>query len=276
MEDIESAEGLVEALPDIKETAEEEFDMSGAMEYRYDGDVALDWWYGWLYQLGGSIAERNEDGEWRAGFDNEAGYEAANYLKELDEAGADLKRTWQSNLVNFLNRDYAMTFSGSWAVSNINQHFSSKDPSEYDEEVGMIPQPTFEGKQMRTLTGGFSMVIPESAQHPDLVHEILMEHLFRADNNYALHLAKNGLFPTSEKIFQNPIYEEEMLKSMPEEWYEKYNKAVSGGVVRPGIPEYSRIKDILWEGVESVVSGQSTAEKALSEAANEVNDLLED
>ncbi len=37
MEDIESAEKLLKALPDIRETAIEEFDMSGAMEYRFTG-----------------------------------------------------------------------------------------------------------------------------------------------------------------------------------------------------------------------------------------------
>ncbi len=168
-----------------------------------------------------------------------------------------------------------MTFGGSWNVAQISSHFPEKTPEEIREKIGMVPQPTFEGKNTRTLIGGFSIVIPESAEHPDLVHEILMEHLFRAPESYARHLAQVGRFPPAEKIFNHPQYEEAMLEKMPKEWYEKFKEGVSGGVVRPHIPEYPDISNALWKAVQNVVGEKKTPEKALSAAAKEVDNILE-
>jgi multiple sugar transport system substrate-binding protein len=276
MEDIRTAEGLLEALPEINKVAKEQFDMEGALEYNFDGKSAVGYWYGWLYQLGGKILEKNEDGEWRAGFNNKAGYKALNYLKKLDEAGATLKRTWQYNLVNFLDRRYAMTFEGGWNVSDLNSHWPDKTPEEIQVEVGMVPQPTFEGKDMRTLTGGFMMVIPKAAKHGDLAFDIMMEHLFSNEANYAQMLLDQGKFPTNEKVFNNETYQEGMLDRMPDEWYDKFQEAVSGGILRPYVPEYSSVAQELWTAMQKVIAGRATAEEALSTAADKVNKMMKE
>ncbi|MBS3788738.1 extracellular solute-binding protein [Candidatus Bipolaricaulota bacterium] len=276
MEDIKSAEGLLEALPEINKVAKKEFGMEGAMEFNFSGKSALGYWYGWLYQLGGKILKKNEDGEWRAGFDNEGAYKAANYLKKLDEAGATLKRTWQYNLTNFLDRRYAMTFEGGWNVSDLNTHWPDKTPEEIQVKVGMVPQPTFKGKEMRTLTGGFIMVIPKAGNNKDLMNHIMMDHLFRNEKNYAHMLLDQGKFPTSEKIFENEIYQEGMLEKMPDEWYSKFKKAIAGGILRPYVPEYSSIAQEIWIALQKVVSGKATAEKAFSAAANKVNNMMKE
>ncbi len=276
MEDIRTAEGLLEALPEINKVAKEEFGMDGALEYNFSGKVATDWWYGWLYQLGGKILKKNDEGEWRAGFNNEAGYKALDYLKKLDEAGATLKRTWQYNLVNFLDRRYAMTFEGNWNTSDLKENWPNKSPEEIQVEVGMVPQPTFEGKEMRTMTGGFIMVTPESAKHKDVTQEILMKHLFRNPENYAQMLLDQGKFPTNEKMFNSPTYQKGILNKMPDEWLNKFQKAVSGGILRPAVPEYSSIQHEIWVAMQKVVSGKATAEEALSAAANKVNKMMKE
>lgn len=275
MEDIRSAKGLLNALPEITKTAKEEFGMSGGLEYPFNGKWVVDQWYGWLYQLGGKILKQNEDGEWVAGFNNEAGYESLNYVKKLKEAGATMRRTWQWNLANFMDRSYAMTYEGSWDFLTIKNEFPNLSPAEIQEKIGMIPTTVFEGEEMRVLTGGWLWTIPKTANHPDLTFNILTE-IFADRKAYAQHLAYEAKFPTSEKLWESSLYQEKMLENMPEEWFESFQNGVEGGVWRPFFPEYPKIQKALWDATQKVIMGKATAKEALTTAEKKVNNLMED
>ncbi|MBS3736581.1 extracellular solute-binding protein [Candidatus Bipolaricaulota bacterium] len=276
MEDIMTCEGMLEALPDITETAKEDFGMAGGLEYPFNGKWVVDQWYGWLYQLGGKILEQNEDGEWVAGFNNEAGYRSLNYVKKLKESGATMQRSWQWMLANFLDRNYAMTYEGSWDIGAIHSKYPDLSVQEIKEKIGVIPTTVFEGHDMRVLTGGWLWTIPETAKHPDVAFEVLME-VFEDREAYAEMTAYQGEFPTTDWIWESPTYKERMIgETLPKEWFDRFREGVAGGVWRPFFPEYPEIQKELWDATQKVVMGKATAEKALATAEKKVNQLMED
>lgn len=277
MEDISTNEGLLNTLPDINQTAKQEFDMSGGLEYPFNGKWTVDQWYGWMYQLGGSILKQ-EDGEWVAGFNNEAGYRTLEFVDDLEESGATFKDTWQWNLPNFLDRKYAMTYEGSWDISTINtsDQFGNMPVSEYDEHLGVIPTTTWKGEDIRVLTGGWMWCIPETANHPDVAFEINMQYLRENRDAYAYMLGTEGHFPTSEALWNNSIYKDQILKTMPESWFNRFREGVEGGLWRPFFPEYPQIQQELWNATQKVVLDQASPEEALSTAEQNVNDLMQE
>ncbi len=274
MEDISTAEGLLEALPDITETAKEEFGMSGGLEYPFDAGWVVDQSWGWLYQLGGSILEKNEDGEWVPGFNNEAGVKTLNYIKDLVGAGATLQRDWQWMLANFMDRKYAMTYEGSWAVSAVTSAYPDKSHEELVDMVGVIPTTVFEGKDLRALAGGWMWMIPRAAPHPEVAHDVLMTMLNNRES-YAHMLIQEGNLPTSEWMFEAPQYKNKVTKDIPEPWYEQFQRGVAGGVHRPSLAKYSQIQKAFWDATQKVVVGGVSAEKALDSAAKQVRNILE-
>jgi ABC-type glycerol-3-phosphate transport system substrate-binding protein len=276
MEDIMSAEGLLNALPDITKTAKEGFGMAGGLEYPFNGKWVVDQWYGWLYQLGGKILKQNEDGDWVAGFNNEAGYRSLNYVKKLKENGATMRRSWQWMLANFLDRNYAMTYEGSWDIVSILEKYPDKSVQEIKEKIGVIPTTVFKGHDMRVLTGGWIWTIPETAEHPDVSYDVLTE-MFEDREAYAEMTAYEGKFPTTEWVWESPTYKERMIgEVLPKEWYDRFREGVSGGVWRPFFPEYPDIQKELWDATQKVVMGKATAKEALSTAEKNVNELMED
>lgn len=274
MEDISTAEGLLEALPDITETAKEEFEMSGSLEYPFDGGWVVDQSWGWLYQLGGSILDKNEDGEWVPGFNNEAGVKTLNYVKNLVDNGATLQRDWQWQLANFMDRKYAMTYEGSWAVSAITSEYPDKSHEELTDMIGVIPTTQFEGKELSALAGGWMWMIPRAAPNPEVAHEVVMTMLNNR-KSYAHMLVQEGNLPTSEWMFESPEYKEMVTEDIPEPWYEQFRRGVAGGVHRPSLEEYSQVQKAFWDATQEVVVNDVPAERALDEAASEVEKILE-
>jgi len=274
MEDVSSAEGLLEALPEITETAKEEFGMSGGLEYPFDAGWVVDQSWGWLYQLGGSILEKNEEGEWEPGFNNEAGVKTLNYIKNLVDNGATLQRDWQWMLANFMDRKYAMTYEGSWAVSAITSKYPDKSHEELTDMIGVIPTTKFEGKELRALAGGWMWMIPRAAPNPDIAHEVIMTMLNNRES-YAHMLVQEGNLPTSEWMFDAPQYKDMVTKDIPEPWYEQFRRGVAGGVHRPSLEQYSQIQKAFWDATQKVVVNDVPAEEALDAAAKQVRDILE-
>lgn len=275
MKDINSAEGLLETLPDITETAKEEFDMNGGLEYPFDAGWVVDQSWGWLYQLGGSILEKNEKGEWEPGFNNKAGVQTLNYIKNLVDNGATLQRDWQWMLANFMDRKYAMTYEGSWAVSAITSKYPDKSHEELTDMIGVIPTTKFEGKELRALAGGWMWMIPRAASHPDAAHEVIMTMLNNRES-YAQMLVQEGNLPTSEWMFNAPQYKDMVTKDIPEPWYNQFRRGVAGGVHRPSLERYSQIQKAFWDATQRVVVNEVPAKEALDRAAKQVNEILEE
>lgn len=274
MEDIMTNEGLLKALPKITKVAKEEFGMAGGLEYPFNSKWVVDQWYGWLYGLGGSILKQ-VDGKWKAGFDNQAGYQSIQFVKDLKEAGASFTKSWRWHCTDMRARKYAMVYEGNWCWPDFRKDFPDLTIDQIKEKLGFIPTTRWEGKKLRVLTGGWFMSVPKYARHPDIAHEAFML-LLNNREAYAEALNAAGHQPTSEWMWESPTFKKAFLKTWPETWAERIKEGIAGGVWRPFFPEYPEIQERLWEATQKVVTGKATPEEAMGTAASKVNELMKE
>ncbi len=257
--ELKTWEGFLNAVPKIKQVAEAE-GMSGVVFPREAWLV--DWWYPFLFQNGGSILIET-DGGYKAGFDNNAGTKAAEFLLEMKKAGVEFSTEWKWGK-EFTGRSYAAYFGGSWVL----REFSEEELANIEERVGVIMFPAPAGKESRSLNGGYVLTVPVTSEHPEIAWEFT-RYLLDPDIQTPW-LVKFGFLPTSKEIVENPKYATQ-FERVP--FWPEFEKSLSLGAARPNIPGYSLVAEILYEELLKVINEKTTPEEAIRAAAEKVNAL---
>jgi len=258
--DLKTWEGFLKAVPKIKDVAEAE----GMGGVAFPGAPWLvDWWYPYLFENGGKILVKTNGG-YKAGFDNEAGIKAANYLLEMKKAGVEFPTVWKWG-EEFAGGRYVVWFGGTWVLGK----FSEEEQANISEKIGVMMFPAPSGKESRTLSGGWLLAIPSTSKHPDIAWEFIKCML--DPDVLTPVLAEYSYLPTQKVIAEDSAYASQLEEEIP--FWPVFREALTKGAARPNMPEYPKVAEILYEELSKVVYEKTTPEDAVHTAAEKVNAL---
>jgi len=176
------------------------------------------------------------------------------YHKYKVEAGA-----WQAGSVScdqgFINKKYAMIFSGPWNVKKF------KD-SKLDFGIALIPK----GKAgTSTNVGGTDMVILREAKHPKECYQFL-EYLVSVDaqKKWCNTL---GQIPVNLKAY--PYID---TSKNPE--IKVFMEQMKTAIARPPVIDYDQLEYIMNQEVYTARTKEKTVEKALEDAVKRINEEI--
>ena len=262
-EDLETWDGFLNAVPQINEAAE----AAGMGGVAFPGAPWLvDWWYPFLFENGGEILINVDDG-YEAGFNNEAGREAAEFLLAMKQAGVEFPTTWLWG-EEFAAESHAIWFGGTWVVGK----FTEEEKATITDNVGVMMFPAPEGKEPRTLSGGWLLAVPSSSEKPDIAWEFTQCMLDPAVLTPVL--AEYAYLPTQKQIVENPAYASKIEERIP--FWSEFEDALTKGAARPSMPEYAKVSEILYEELAKIIYEETTPEEGMNTAAEKVNALWHD
>ena len=262
-EDLKTWEGFLNAVPKIIEAAESE----GMGGIAFPGAPWLvDWWYPFLFENGGEIIIKADD-RYEAGFKNEAGIEATEFLLAMKQAGVEFPTTWKWG-EEFAGGSYGSWFGGTWVVGK----FTEEEKANITENVGVMMFPAPVGKAPRTLSGGWLLAVPSSSDNPDIAWEFTKCML--DPDVLTPVLAEYAYLPTQKVIVENPEYARLLEEGIP--FWSEFEYALTKGAARPSMPEYSKVAESLYVELSKVIYEETTPEEGINTAAEKVNALWQD
>lgn len=248
--------------------------------YDSDGDGKIDKWgvvmsfgtpYGatiqWellLYLNGGQMFDENDN----IMFNNEAGVKALTQLRELFDLGVVDPSSfsnpggWEQTQA-FVEGNTAMSLC--WS----NTYKLAQDPASSNmvDQVGWTTIPTMDGR-LAAVSGGEGYVIPKTAENKKNAM-LYLETV--ADYDSQLKISKASMFPP----VRLSIYEsEELLEFMPAAT--TFVEQAKGYSNRFSAPYGLEVTDILMAEVVDCLKGNIDPETALNNAAEKVEEILED
>jgi len=257
--DLKTWKGFLNAVPKIKEAAE----ARGMRGVAFPGAAWLvDWWYPFLFQNGGKILIQTDGGD-EAGFDNDAGIEAAKFLLKMKQAGVEIRTDWKWG-EDFVDGSYAAYFGGTWVLGK----FSEEKLANIREQVGVTMFPAPAEKEPRTLNGGWLLSVPVTTEYPEISWEFIKCML--DPDILTPVLAEFGYLPTNKEIAEEP-YASQLGQNIA--FWSEFQKSLSLGGGRPNMPEYPLVAEVLYEALLKVLDQKATPEDAIHAAAEKVNAL---
>ncbi len=224
------------------------------------------YWYPWLWQAGGdTLASDGVDVIW----DSEEGKRAAEFYVGLrDFTPPDF---WNSNSwdgrVAFAEGTVAMYVAGAWFAGVLQNEFP-----DIDGKWATAPLPV--DKRCATTIAGDALVIFQASDHQDAAWKWI-EFVSAPQNMALLNLgtpdAPATLLPPRLSLLQDP----QTFETNPvlEGFAKNMECAVVSTVVQPRWPE---VEQLLNEALARAIYGEVDASTAISEAAQEAEDLLKD
>lgn len=237
---------------------------------------AADWWYPYLWMLGGEITRpvklAGYEGEYPA-YQGAAGVTALQFIVDQVNAGITplVGHRWGDR---FGARKYAVWLGGTWAIGHVP---GWKDPAKREkirEEVGMIPAfpvPT-PGLPTSTMMGGWELAIPATSKHPDIAWEFLKT--IQEPEVMVQMLAKFGYLPTQKTIAEEPKYKAKLEEYWGKDWWAKLSSLLPYGHRRPNYAEYPKIADNIYNAIDEAMHGTKSPKEALTEAAQKSAEVL--
>jgi multiple sugar transport system substrate-binding protein len=173
------------------------------------------------------------------------------YARHKVEAGA-----WQAGAISpdtgFINRKYAMIFTGPW---NLKRFKDAGIPF----GVSLIPRGPAGSS---TNVGGSSMVVFRTSRHPDEAYKFLM---------YLVSPATQKKW--AEALSQIPVnikaYPMVNVSALPE--LKIFMEQMKTAVPRPKVLDYDELESIMNAEMYTALSGQKTVERSLKDAVEEIN-----
>lgn len=122
--------------------------------------------------------------------------------------------------------------------------------------------PVFDGCDRKTIFAGWSTAISAHSKNPDAAW-LLAEFLASPEISveYSTTFSARKSMQTNEKYESDPL-----LKNLAE--------AIQYGDPLPVIPQLIQIRQIMYEQIQLALSGDITAEEAMKEASNQINEIL--
>lgn len=175
------------------------------------------------------------------------------FNKDKFEAGA-----WRPGAISpeqgFVNEKYAMIFMGPWILSKLQN-------TKLNFGVGLIPAGP---KGSSTNVGGTNVVIFKGSKSTEACYDFLT--FFTNAKNQATWCSTLNQLPVNIGAYDLVKFEDKYLKVFLEQM--KFAKS------NPVVTSYGLLEDITNPEMEAVLSGQKTAEEALTSAAEKINTKL--
>ena len=220
-----------------------------------------DYYLPFLWQAGGTVCERDENGNWVSAMNSEESLAAAKFYCELVEKGympAEITgMDFESVLNSFTAGETAMMVAGMWNIATLQ---------------GM---PEMDGKwataQRWAGPGGNAVLsypntvhITEQSKHKEEAGQFLQ--FFYDEGYYEEYCIVSGVFPFTKDFAESEYAQDPMLKPFIED--------AQYGLNRPATSKYEEFRQLyLCPGVQSMVAGEITPEEFCAQMEQNFNDL---
>lgn len=237
---------------------------------------AADWWFPYLWMLGGEITRPVEmagyEGEYPA-YHGAAGVAALQFIVDQVEAGLTplVGHRWGDR---FGARKYAVWLGGTWAIGHVPGWADPDEKETVQRQIGVIPMfpvPT-PGLPTSTMMGGWELTIPATSEHPDIAWEFLKTVL--QPEVLVQMLAEFGYLPTQVTIAEEPEYSSQLEGYWGREYYEALSSILPYGHRRPNYAEYPKIAEHIYTAIDEAMRGMKSPKEALTDAARKSAEVL--
>lgn len=214
-----------------------------------------------LWGNGGSILDENGN----VVIDNEAGVEALQMMIDLSK----VHNVASDAVVQTATDDSRVIFQDGRAIFMLNWTYVwgrlNSDESAVQGNVGVSTPPAFEGHDPNVCLGGFQFAVNANSEAPELAVDVIKQlSSFEGQKQAAL---VRGDMPTMKSVYED----EEVIEANP--WFEQVRPILATGKSRPKSPTYGEVSSAIRNELSAALGGQKTAEEALSDAAEELEDL---
>ena len=162
----------------------------------------------------------------------------------------------------------AIALDGSWLGNNWVKDGATPWP-EWETVLGQARMPTQKGQEPGTvsMSGGWTWAIPDKANNPDLAWEFV-ETMGSREHSVNWHVSNAGI-AVRQDVAKDPRY----LESMP--GIDFFTKLVEHTHYRPTLPVYPQVSTAIQEAMESVTTGDASAEEAARAYDEKVKSVTE-
>lgn len=216
----------------------------------------------YLQQAGGQML--TDDGQ-LTDFNNEMGLSVLNFWKKLLDDGVyepGFEQGLGESVDPFVTGRVAMLYNGPWMLSTYEKYGD-------DLHFGVVPPPAGPDGDMGSVMGGFGLVIPTGAQHPDEAWEFMKWWLAQPEN--ALTWAQTSKnIPGNLEALNDPYFQEDP-------YLPAFIETLEIARIRPPFAGYSPMEvDALIPQAQLFLQGQVTAEEALNQAQQQGDPILQE
>ncbi|TDO92099.1 carbohydrate ABC transporter substrate-binding protein (CUT1 family) [Halanaerobium saccharolyticum] len=172
-------------------------------------------------------------------------------------AEEDARKMWEAGNALFMrNWPYAYTLGNA-------------DTSQIKGKFDVAPLPAGDSGSSAATLGGWNLSVSKYSEHPEIAADVA---LFMASKKVQKMRAIEGSFnPTIKSLYKD----EEVLEAVP--FFGKLYEVFTNAVARPSTataPNYNQASEIFFQGVHSVLTGESDASTAVQYMELDLKDLL--
>ncbi|MFD5132636.1 extracellular solute-binding protein [Streptomyces olindensis] len=140
---------------------------------------------------------------------------------------------------------------------------------EWSEELGLAAMPTQHGQAPGkvSMSGGWTWSIPAKAANPDLAFEFIRTMQTKA-NAQKWYIANSGI-AVREDVAEDPAY----VDAQP--GIKFFTDLVASTHYRPAYPAYPKVSTAIQEAMESVTTGDASADEAMSAYTDALKDATD-
>lgn len=215
-------------------------------------------WLNYAWSFGGGVF----DEEGNLCINSEESVEALEYFCDLAQFAPEgiASKTWDEQTTEMQQGIAAMSIL-------FNDNYAALEDPESSTVVGKMGYTTVPVKDKEVAHyGGWGFYIPTDSQNPEAAW-VFMQWFNTPE--VQKNIALDGGFPNLQSC-----YEDEDLKEIP--YWEGSQKAYEISTTRPRIAEWPQMDEILMLQLSNAVTGESTPQEALDQAATEFEELLGD
>ena len=230
---------------------------------RYEGLVTV-----FLEHLGG-FGGRIMDERGAIVVDSDAALDALNYMRDQVYAAGNVPRaalTWQEEQTRFVFQNGQAVFMRNWPYAYPLMQDSAE--SRVAGKFAVAPMPGAPGGAPTAALGGSQLAINANTEHPEAAYAVI-EYLTRPEQMME-RAQVVGQFPTLPALYER-IELANALAIPPEQ----ARRIIERAVPRPVTPVYTQLSEILQIWLHRALTGQEEPAAALSNAAREMQRLLE-
>lgn len=216
----------------------------------------------YLQQAGAQML--TEDGS-KTNFNNENGLEVLRFWDRLLNEDRVYQVGFEEGLGNesdaFVTGKVAMLYTGPWMITTYKKYGAELD-------FGIVPPPAGPNGDRGSVMGGFGLVIPTAAEHPNEAWEFMKWWLAEPEN--ALLWTKTSYnIPGNLEAIQDPFFQDDPF-------WKPILDTLEFARIRSPYAGYSPMEiDALIPALQLFVLGDMSAEDALSQAQQDGDAILE-
>ena len=198
----------------------------------------------------------------------------------LDQPEAIAAATWLRDTIvaglsppgtpNYAEEDTRRLFENGEAVFMRNWPYvwtlANSPTSRIRDRFDLMPMPRQPGGRSGAAQGGWGWAIARSSVHPDAAWE-LIDFVSQPQIQKQVSLAQ-GYLPTRRSLFRDP----DLQARYP--YLERFRPLAEQTVLRPPVPQYEQLSDILQRQLNAAISGDRPVAEAMRQAARESRQLL--